>query len=294
VTDQYKTFPPKWRHIKIPTTSKKAAKAGLALYAPCRPRGILLQKAAWLSVAAFGPWVLPGRSVPFHPPDQEAWLGLVKQWNHQLGPIDGWAIIERRQASRSGLAALLLRKDTPVAFVRVIPGFDPARDLEVESLRLMGETRPSAFWVPRIIGSGSVGNWGFVALTPLAPAIHKPPKDPPLRAIISEIQVGLAALFRPDGIPSSWQPMHGDFTPWNLRQTADGSLALLDWETTGWGPPEADLTLYRASEAALGWRSDVSDGDASAASFWRSRLNKSDDDRSLQDALDSVLAAMAD
>ena len=45
--------------------------------------------------------------------------------------------------------------------------------------------------------------------------------------------------------------MHGDLTPWNLRQTKTGLVYLLDWEEIGWGPPGSDEVLYTATAAAV-------------------------------------------
>jgi aminoglycoside phosphotransferase (APT) family kinase protein len=45
--------------------------------------------------------------------------------------------------------------------------------------------------------------------------------------------------------------MHGDLTPWNLRQRTDGTLFLIDWEDAGWAPPGADEVYYWATEGFL-------------------------------------------
>ena len=66
--------------------------------------------------------------------------------------------------------------------------------------------------------------------------------------------------------------MHGDFAPWNLRRLRDGSLALIDWEDAGFGPPGADEVFYRATSAALwGHRPHRSEA-REAVEFWRRRV----------------------
>jgi Phosphotransferase enzyme family len=42
------------------------------------------------------------------------------------------------------------------------------------------------------------------------------------------VRVAFDELADDEPVPACWQ--HGDFTPWNIRRTADGRLALLDWE----------------------------------------------------------------
>lgn len=290
VTGRYKVFPPKWRHIRVPTTSRPAALAGLALYAPCRRRGIWLQRLAWWAVGLLGPGILPGRAIPFEPPDLEVWAELQKRWTEQLGPFDELAVVERRQSKRPGLGLLLMSEGEPIAFVRARQGLDPATDGEVTASRLLRDRRPRVFRVPGILALGQVGDWGYVASSPLPPAPHRPPREPPLAAIIEEIQHGLDALPRPDGTPGGWVPIHGDLTPWNLRLLSDGTLVLLDWERVGWGPRGADELLYHASEVALGWRAGVGVGDHDAARFWQSRSSESIEDEVLNKVLDEVVA----
>jgi aminoglycoside phosphotransferase (APT) family kinase protein len=72
--------------------------------------------------------------------------------------------------------------------------------------------------------------------------------------------------------------MHGDFTPWNLRQSGR-TLYLVDWEQAGWGPPDADEVLYRMTAAALhigagrrGWAPGA--GSAEAVRYWADRADR--------------------
>ncbi|MGH8873660.1 MAG: phosphotransferase family protein [Acidimicrobiia bacterium] len=202
---------------------------------------------------------------------------------------------ERRQANRSGQAVLLVRGGQPIAFVRVRRGLDPETDPEVKSLRLLRESRPRTFRIPEVLAAGRVKDWGYVALSALPVALHRPPRRPALEAIIEEIQTGLEALPRPDGTPRLWVPMHGDLTPWNLRRLPDGDLVLLDWERAGWGPPGADQLLYQASEVAFGWRSVRPSSNLEAVRFWQGRIagrSATDRDRALSLNLARALEGM--
>jgi hypothetical protein len=73
--------------------------------------------------------------------------------------------------------------------------------------------------------------------------------------------------------------MHGDLTPWNLRQNPDGTLALVDWESAGWGPPQADETLFYASSMAVGLRTSPRPVNGEAVRFWLERIEPASDGR---------------
>jgi thiamine kinase-like enzyme len=95
-----------------------------------------------------------------------------------------------------------------------------------------------------------------------------------LGAILDEVEAALGRLPKPDGVVAGWRPMHGDFAPWNLRQTGGGALFLIDWEAAGWGPPGADEVFYRATAAALAERTSAVTGNPEAVRFWRERINQ--------------------
>jgi Phosphotransferase enzyme family len=268
---RYKDFPPGWGHIKVPVTSRRAALAGLALYAPCRRSAVWAQRAARACILMFGPTVLPGRSVPWVPMSEPGWLELAEAWRREIGAFDGLAGYTRRQSSRAGLALLLLRRGSPIAFVKLKRG-EPAK-LSNESLALDAVWRfqPRAFRIPEPLLSGSAGAWHYVMSAPLPGGLHHPSSHPPLGAILEEIDAALAGLPRPLDTPAHWRPMHGDFTPWNLRSVRGGSLVLFDWEDAGWAPPGADEVRYRATWAAITHRPADRCGAHEAVQFWRER-----------------------
>jgi aminoglycoside phosphotransferase (APT) family kinase protein len=72
--------------------------------------------------------------------------------------------------------------------------------------------------------------------------------------------------------------MHGDFTPWNLRQNG-GHLSLIDWESVEWGPPLGDQVLYEAASLALSRRSPSRSFNSEAAGFWLERFEPAENSR---------------
>jgi hypothetical protein len=294
-TRRYKDFPPGWGHIKVPVSSKRAALAGLALYSPCRPRGVWAQRAARACVAIFGPRALPGWSFPWIPMSEMEWLELSDAWRRELGAFDDAAGYSRLQASRTGFGLLLLRKGSPIAFVKLRHGDCASLSNERLAMEAVWSYRPRAFQVPEPLRSGSTGGWHYLASAPLPEGLHRPPRNPPLAAIIEEVGAALAGLPRPLDTPDHWRPMHGDLAPWNLRRLRGGSLVLIDWENAGWAPPGADEVFYRATWAALGHRLPEGCDTGEAVQFWRERVPAQPEnarDRRLAQALVEVLGGM--
>jgi len=225
------------------------------------------------------------------------WLELVDVWRRNLGAFDNVAGYSRLQAFRTGLAVLLLHKGSPIAFVKLRQGDWRSLSNERRALDAVWSYRPRAFQVPEPLLSGSAGCWHYLATAPLPPTLHRPPRDPPLKPILEEIEATLAGLPRPVETPGHWRPMHGDFAPWNLRQLRGGSLVLLDWENAGWAPPGADEILYRATWAAISRRLAARGASREAVEFWRERVlgrSESARDERLACTLHEVLGRMAD
>jgi hypothetical protein len=272
VNDRFKTFPPGWAHLRIPVGSRASARAGLALYAPCRPGGRAVQRAAWAAVSMAGPRVLPGPARDWQPPmGQAVWTQLRDEWEATVGTIDTAAVYEQPQASRSGLALLLLRGGGPVGFVKVRRGDDHALRVEHAALTGLQGAGIRAFRAPEPLALGAHDAWAYLMTTALPPRLSRPPRAPDLTSVAADVQRGLRDALPRDGCPAHWQPMHGDLTPWNLREHRRGRLSLVDWEDAAWGPPGADEVLYRATAAAL--RDEpAATGPAEAVAFWRDRV----------------------
>ncbi len=268
----HRLFPPGSGHVVVPTSSRAAAKAGLSLYTPSRTRGAIVRRLAWFAVGVVAPWAVPGVSVDWSPPmESETWEVLSERWMSNVGPFEQVAVHQRRQASRVGFAVLLLRAGNPVAFakLRAADGFGS----EVRALQLFESNPQNVFQVPRVLDAGTAGRWSFVLTTALKPSLHRVPRDPQLPTVTATIAEVLQGLDRAPGTPAHWTPMHGDLTPWNLRESPRGTLTLIDWEDATWGPPGADEVLYRVSAAAVRRRGYVPDPwHEDAVGFWIERL----------------------
>ncbi len=225
------------------------------------------------------------------------WEELSEAWRRSIGPFDEVAGYSRLQTSRDGMALLLLREGVPVAFVKLRHGDGTSLSNEKLALHAMWNSRPRVFQVPQPLGDGAAAGWCYLISAPLPAGPHRPPHAPAIRAIAEEVAAALTGLPRPTNMPSHWRPMHGDFTPWNLRVVRGGSLVLVDWENAGWGPPGADEVLYGATFAALRNRSPERCGQAEAVQFWRERLPTQEwgtRDRRLAEGLRFVLDRMTE
>lgn len=272
VTSMFKRFPPRWGHIRLPVASRRAALAGIALYPACARKAVWFQRAAYDWVRLFGPRLLPWKSEPWNPPmDEATWSGLTARWRAVAGEFDCFAISERRPVSRAGFMTLLVRGDRPVGFVKVRQNDEGLRQ-EFEALERVAEFGPRSFIAPEPLGIGEVEDWSYLVMQPLESGIHKVPESPLLDDITAEISRSLDSLPRPEGMPGHWRPMHGDFTPWNLRRTRKGDLALVDWEYASWAPPRADEVLYHATFSLIGCKKTPLARSPEAVEFWRRRI----------------------
>jgi aminoglycoside phosphotransferase (APT) family kinase protein len=129
--------------------------------------------------------------------------------------------------------------------------------------------------------------------------LHRPQRRVPLDRLLEEVQAGLAAaLPRDPALPPTWEPAHGDLTPWNLRRSAHQRrqpVALIDWEGAGWAPPGADRVYFRAVESVV-FGAPVQAGPIEAVEYWLERARRrpaSDYDGKFNARLVAVLQAMA-
>ncbi len=272
--ERYKRFPPGRGAVMLPLSSRAGAQAALAMYAAVRPRAVLAQRVARLAIALFGARILPGRAAEWRRPIGEAtWRELLGRWRGELGDFDSMAVYERGHENRPGAALLLLRGGYAVAFVKVRSTDVESLVNEARALELVWRAQPRSFSVARPLASGEQDGWHYFAMAPMPPLLHSIPHAPPLGVILRELRAALASSPRPGGTPDHWEPMHGDFTPWNLRQTRDGNLTLVDWEYSGWGPPGADEMLYRATKAAVTGHHPGHSDKHEAIHFWVDRMS---------------------
>ncbi len=279
----------------VPLGTRRAALTGLSLYTACRPSAVAAQRAAWALVAVLGPRVLAGRRTGWDPPmSLDIWHELCTVWRSTLGHFDVAAIYQRRQASRSGVGALLMCRGNPVAFVKAHPKGSRI-DVERHALACMADRPGSCFSTPVVLGHGRHLDWDWLAVSPLPSGPHRPMRHAPLGRIIREVQAGLRPMLDPAGVPPLWQPIHGDLTPWNLRQIRRGDLWLIDWEDCTWGPPDADEAYYQATVATV-TKTTPEACSEDAVQFWHARVrdrSSRDADKAFNVALTEVLTSMA-
>jgi hypothetical protein len=271
----FKRFPPRLGHIVFPVESKGAALAGMALYPACATRAVWFQRVVYDWVKIFGPRRLPWRSERWKPPmDEEVWRDLCSRWREAVGDFDTFAVSERRPISRAGFMVLLVRRNRPIAFVKVRQD-DEGLGREFRALEAVTRFAPRSFQAPEPLSIGEVENWSFLVMSALQPGIHKMPGRSAIDHIGAEISSSLGSLSRPEGTPEHWRPMHGDLTPWNLRRTRAGGLVLVDWEYACWAPPQSDEVFYNATLSMVG-REVRSETRASeeAVEFWKRKMSE--------------------
>lgn len=257
----------------MPTSSKRAALAALAMYTPCRSRAVWIHRVAWTTVSFLGPGALPGKSHRWRPPQEhDVWSQLVAHWREVLGHFDTVAVYERTQMERLGFMLLLIDRDRPVAFLKLHCGNGAKLHTEADAHRAAWESRPCSFRVPEPLALQEHCGWTYFASAPLPPRPHRMLKNAPVNLIVREINKALSDMRRPPDIPVDWQPMHGDFTPWNLRALSDGNVVLIDWGEVGWGPPGADEVLYRAAIASLSGEPPTASDKQAAIEFWGQQI----------------------
>jgi len=260
------------RNVLIPSGSRRGALAGMALFTRSKPAALAAQWGLYSAVAMFGPRVVPGDRVSWAPPGgPDRWQAVAAR----VGPFDDLALYERPQASRTGLAAVLLREGRPVGFLKLRE--DPAElDREHRAVAAFTGGRPETFRLPRVRERGETAGWHWMVMEAMPPRPAGPARRVALPRLVAEIQHHLGpALHRPPGTPAHWRPMHGDLTPWNLRRCGPGLPWLIDWEDAAWAPPGADLVYYTVTSAAvLGRRLRTSPGPGpvEAVEFWLERL----------------------
>lgn len=298
--EQYKTFPPKWKNLRLPLSSRGDAASTLAMWSPCRPSALLMQRIGWVAVHVMGARVLPGAVNSWEPPwdcDTGEQLGL--EWQAAVGDFDTMGIYEQPQRHRHGLVVLLFSSGRPVAFLKLrrssTDAVHPVLAGEHRALQLIDDAGITAFSHPRALGLGVVQRWTYLITSAIAGGLDRPSTAGHVDAVLSDIQLGLRQLPGSDEAPDDWEPMHGDLTPWNLRVSGNGVLTLVDWEAAAWGPPGADAVLLYASRRAL-FGTPPPSLPAEATDYWLDRVTgqKVDSlDRRLQRDLTVALREIA-
>jgi thymidylate kinase len=273
---KFRRYPPGLGHVLIPAKPKAAALAGSTLYAATRTRGLLAHRVGRGMLRAFGTGWLPvacEAQVPFNEDHREALVSFIRE--NGLNP-DGSALYTRTQSERGGYSVLVLSDAKPIAFVRI--GQPGELESECRALDLLDAFAPETFRYPKLIAKSTLGSLDLVLQSVVLEGYHRPPRHPPLQEILAEVQAALGSFPKQPNTPDHWVPMHGDFTPWNLRQNG-GHLSLIDWESVEWGPPLGDQVLYEAASLALSRRSPSRSFNTEAAGFWLERLGAAENSR---------------
>jgi hypothetical protein len=280
------------RNVLVPNGSRRAALAGISLLTRSRPAALAAQWLLYGAVAAAGPRIIPGPRTPWRPPGEpDRWRELAAR----LGPFDEMAVYERPQASRQGVAAILLRSGRPVGFLKLRA--DRAElDREAQALEAFPSGQASAFRVPRLLDRDTTAGWHWMVIEAMPPRPARPAHRPDVDEIVDDLQRHLASVLpRPAGTPGHWLPMHGDLTPWNLRKCGPGLPWLIDWEDASWAPPGADRVYFAATRTAVFGTAPETARPAEAIEFWLRRVAcrcDSDGDSALKAGLLAALEAM--
>lgn len=172
----------------------------------------------------------------------DAILDRVGRIPHRV-PAD-WLYFRSRWAKQRSSALAVDQFGTPLFLVVV----EPRGRASVHP-----ESAAPSFRVPACLDSFEYDGWHVRVVEPL-PKYHRATVWEParIRRVVEDIPKSLDGLLRrPVSMPAHWRPLHGDFVPWNLRESSDGRLWLVDWEDAGWGPPLADAVRYLVADRSL-------------------------------------------
>lgn len=221
--------------ILVPPEIRRIPK-GVWLHAACRPRalaacnlvGQLSRASIPLVRRGFEEWTLPIDGATWH-----SWLQHVAGFTG-AAPSQ-WLVMPAPDAHRARFSVILLDDELEqVAYARWT--LNPANTRSIEAEAELTSTPPSTFRHPALFDSGLVDGWTFTLSAPLPPAPHRPAvlSSERRRSIVTEIQERLRPL-----VPEHETPIHGDFTPWNVR-SIKGEVFVIDWEQFGTGPSATD------------------------------------------------------
>ena len=274
-------YPPILKSVLVSGESRRDCIAGASLYTPARRWTVVAHKALTHWLRRGGSWMLSSASDWTPAIEGFVWEMAARRWQQHLGPFRVLGICERRQKWRRAMCGFLLYTESGYVFVKVLANQSAAARefLALEhvhdKLKLVRSPEPILLDEQEL--------WSGVIMSGLPATPHSPAPTNLAKCICDEI-VSVAETFmvRPADVPKEWQPMHGDFTPWNLRCTSEHPLPyLIDWTDLSWGPPHADWTYYQVSARTLGLTSKTN-LDREAARFWEQRLKGQEQGRQVQ------------
>jgi hypothetical protein len=260
-------YPPFQGNLLVPLSSRAALRAGISMWAACRPMARAARSLTYHSVGLFG--TFPYRlisPVELTPPVEPAlWDQLSKLWMGWFGRFDEVALYRPRQERRTGFAALLLERGKEIGFVK----WRAHWDFDAEAKLIEVAAGAQSFTTPPLVGMSTEPGWSTIGTGPIPRGLHSArlPGSPTL--IADEVSDLLDPFIAGDPDHEHWKPMHGDMGPWNLRHLDRFGAILFDWELARRGPPGADVAFHTAASRAMRIRTetDLSELDE-AASFW--------------------------
>ena len=175
----------------------------------------------------------------------KTWDGIIERVEHVAQRVPREWLYFRSQWDKQRSSALAFDHFGTPLFLVVV---EPRGRVTVHP-----NSSARSFRVPACLDSFDSGGWHIRVIEPI-PKYHRAAGWDPvrIRKVVEDIPKSLEGLLpRPERTPAHWIPLHGDFVPWNLRESGDGRLWLVDWEDAGWGPRLADAVRYFVAHLSL-------------------------------------------
>lgn len=247
---RYTAFPPGTENLLLPLRDRTSARIGIESYPACKRRSSVVAAVARQLVTIAGAWAVPGRRLHWAPPpDVQAELESFIRRSFPGGRVG--PIILRRPAHRPGFTVGVVDGSVIAGVCKIRPAADAGVSREIAALDLVARARPEEFRVPTVIDVAVSDGWTMLALSSPARGPHGVVHSSRVPAIAEDVSRCLAGLESGETHHPEWVPVHGDFTPWNLRSFGDGPV-LFDWENSGYGPVGSDLAWYDINAEAIG------------------------------------------
>lgn len=245
----YRNVPPRRRGVLLPVDDRRTAALGVCLYTTCNLSSYLVQQTAFWAVRLLGARAVPEPTI-HHPEELGDVVPVLDDVARTLGASEHVAIYRRKQAERTGVTMVAVRRGRPLALIKVRERGDAlAREQAV--LAWIQRHPRLTFRAPAPLGQGLVGgdrelHWSAQSMVFTRP--HRPQLAPP-EQLFAEVSDAVAT-FVGEPVPGL-APSHNDLTPWNLRRDHRGTTWLFDWEDAGLAPAGADQAYFSACLHAL-------------------------------------------
>ncbi len=95
----------------------------------------------------------------------------------------------------------MMRRDEPIAFVKLRREFGYELEAEALALEALARYGPTTFLVPALRTKGAFSGWHYLAVEAIPAQPHRVADQPPIQLIVREIRAALADLPRPPETP---------------------------------------------------------------------------------------------